>query len=213
MPYEYHAEVLGNATSRTGDDLRVLAYGLAALVGVLLLLQAAAASWRRAGLMLASLPLSLAGGVLTAPLAGGAWSAPSLAGLFAVLALAIRASILLGRRIQENESGARNAWPGDAIRAAARERAVPIVQSALVTAAVLLPAALAGTPAGLEYLHPLAVTMLGGLASVLVVQAFALPAALLVTAGRRQESAAADPGDPSSLAAMGAAAATGDDWH
>ncbi|MGE5290937.1 MAG: hypothetical protein ACM3ML_27830 [Micromonosporaceae bacterium] len=63
----------------------------------------AAGSWRRAGLMLAALPLSAVGGVLTAPLVGGPWNAASLAGLFAILALAIRASVLLGRRIHVKE--------------------------------------------------------------------------------------------------------------
>ena len=55
---------------------------------------------------------------------------------------------------------------GEAIRLAARERAVPLAQSALAIAAFLVPAALAGTRPGLEFLHPLAVTMLGGLVSL-----------------------------------------------
>jgi Cu/Ag efflux pump CusA len=175
MPYEYHAEVFGNATAARASDTRALGYGAVAAVGVFLLLQAAAVSWRRAGLMLASLPLSVVGGVLTAPLAGGAWSAGSLAGLFAVLALAIRASVLLGRRVRGEG--------GTGIAAAAGERAVPVIQSVLATAAVLLPAAIAGSRAGLEFLHPLAVTMLGGLASLLLVQVFVLPALLLAAAG------------------------------
>src|SRR6266487_4255752 len=90
MPYEYHAEVFGNALGERADLTRSLAYGAVALVGVLLLLQAAVASWRRAGLLLLSLPLSAVGGVLAAPLAGGVWSAGALAGLFAIVALAIR---------------------------------------------------------------------------------------------------------------------------
>jgi Cu/Ag efflux pump CusA len=183
MPYEYHAEVLGNATIKQADDLRALAYGGIAIVGIFLLMQAAVASWRRAGLMLVSLPLSVAGGFLTAPLAGGVWSAASLAGLFAILAFATRASILLGRRVRDEGSDAEH------VRVAARERAVPLVQSALATAALMLPAAIVGTRAGLEFLHPLAVTMLGGLVSLVVVQAFVLPAFMLVSARRKHGSA------------------------
>jgi Cu/Ag efflux pump CusA len=203
MPYEYHAEVLGNVTARRADDIRALAFGAVALVGIFLLLQAAVASWRRAGLMLASLPLSVAGGVLTALIVGGVWSIASLTGLFAVLALAIRASVLLGRRVhavEEASEEARVPQPRDAaddpgagrqrvIRDAARERAVPVTQSALATAMVLLPAAVAGTQAGLEFLHPLAVTMLGGLVSLVVVQVFVLPAFLMTTAGRTRKPA------------------------
>ena len=110
MPYEYHAEVFGNAAAAQAGLLRALGYTAAALVGIFLLLQAAVASWRRAGLLMLSLPLSVAGGVLTAPLAGGLWSIGSLAGLLAVLALAIRASVLLGYRIRAREQAGR---PGD----------------------------------------------------------------------------------------------------
>jgi Cu/Ag efflux pump CusA len=166
MPYEYHAEVFGSATIRSSDETRGLAYGAVALVGIFLLLQAAVASWRRAGLMLVSLPLSAAGGVLTAPLAGGISNIASLTGLFAVMALALRACVLLGRRI---DSGVE----------AARERTVAVLQTALATAAVMVPAAFMSSGPGLELLHPLAVTMLGGLVTLLLVQGLLLPALLL----------------------------------
>jgi len=166
MPYEYHAEVFGGATIRSSDATRGLAYGAVALVGIFLLLQAAVASWRRAGLMLASLPLSAVGGVLTAPLAGGISNIASLTGLFAVMALALRACVLLGRRI---DSGVE----------AARDRTVAVLQTVLATAAILVPAAVMSSGPGLELLHPLAVTMLGGLVTLLLVQGFLLPALLL----------------------------------
>jgi len=198
MPYEYHAEVVGNATTQRAEDIRGLVYGAVALVGVFLLLQAAVASWRRAGLMLVSAPLSVAGGVITALFAGGVWSTASLAGLFAVLALAIRASVLLGRRIHDFEEASATEVPAAAtdrqriIREAARVRAVPVAQSALATAAILLPAAVAGTQAGLEFLHPLAVSMLGALATLVVVQLFVLPTFLMMmTAGRAPKPAPA----------------------
>jgi Cu/Ag efflux pump CusA len=54
----------------------------------------------------------------------------------------------------------------------------------LLTASVLVPAAVWGGQAGLEFLHPLAVTMLGGLVSLLVVQLLVLPALLMTTAGQ-----------------------------
>jgi Cu/Ag efflux pump CusA len=116
--------------------------------------------------MLASLPLSAVGGVLTAPLAGGISNIASLTGLFAVMALALRACVLLGRRIDSGID-------------AARERTVAILQTVLATAAILLPAAVMSSGPGLELLHPLAVTMLGGLVTLLLVQGLLLPALLL----------------------------------
>jgi Cu/Ag efflux pump CusA len=88
---------------------------------------------------------------------------------------------------------------GEAIRVAARESAVPLAQSALAIAALMAPAALAGTQTGLEFLHPLAVTILGGLVSLVVVQALVLPAFLgfTVPRGQTSEPAAAEvPGPP-----------------
>jgi hypothetical protein len=145
MPYEYHAEVFGNATVRRADLTRVLAYGAAALIGIFLLLQAAAASWRRAGLLLLSLPLSVVGGVLAAPLAGGVWNIAGLAGLFAVLALAIRSAVQLGDRVRAaDEAG--EVTGSAAVLAAARGRVVPLTQSVLLTApcSCLLPSGAAG---------------------------------------------------------------------
>jgi Cu/Ag efflux pump CusA len=179
MPYEYHAEVFGNATVDQADVTRTLAYGGAALLGVFLLLQAAVASWRRAGVLLLSLPLSVVGGVLTAPLVGGVWNAGSLAGLFAVFALAIRSAVLLGYRIREPEQG--DAARGTTVVLAARERSVSLLQTVLVTGAVLMPAAVIGAGPGLELLQPLAVTVLGGLVSLVAVQGYVLPALLMTT--------------------------------
>ena len=178
MPYEYHAEVSGSATVRRADLTRTLAYSAAALVGLFLLLQAAAGSWRRAGLMLASLPLSATGCVLITPVVGGIWNAGSLAGLFAVFALAVRSSIMLARRIPDAGHGGGGRA---AVLDAARDRAVPLLQSVLVTAAVLLPAAPFGDVAGMEVLQPLAVTVLGGLVTLVAVQGYVLPALLAST--------------------------------
>ena len=198
MPYEYHAEVLGNATIRQGDDLRGLAYGAVALVAALLLLQVGVGRWRRAWLALVSLPLSVAGGLLTALITGGAWSVASLTGLFAVLALAIRASVLLGRRVLTAE-GAAEGDARKAIRVAAGERAVPLAQTVVATTAFIAPAVVAGTLPGLEFLHPLAVTMLGGLVSLVIVQMLVLPAFLVLVTPRGREAAlaaASVPGPP-----------------
>jgi Cu/Ag efflux pump CusA len=186
MPYEYHAEVSGNATVKQADLLRTLAYGGVVLVGIFLLIQAAVASWRRAALLLLSLPLSVVGGVLLAPLAGGIWSTGSLAGLLAVFALAIRSAIMLGRRISDEEQAGGLAGSA-AVLMVSRERAVPLLQTVLLTAAVLLPAAVLGSRAGLELLHPLAVTVLGGLVSLLVVQGYVLPALLATVMGRKPQ--------------------------
>ena len=184
MPYEYHAEVLGEAAARQSGLRQVWAFTAAALIGILLLVQAAIGSWRRSAVLLLVLPLAVVGGVLTAPLAGGAGSAGALAGLFVVFGLAARGGLMLLRRIRamENENGWGHA--AHVVVEATREQAVPILRSVLAVAAVLLPAAVLGARAGLELLQPLAVTVLGGLVSLVVVLLLVLPGLTVLTAPR-----------------------------
>jgi Cu/Ag efflux pump CusA len=197
MPYEYHAEVLGTATTRQDRTRVVWAFAAAALVAVLLQLQAASGSWRRSLVLVVLLPLSAAGGALTAPLAGGLGSAGALAGVFAAVTLAVRGGVVLLRRIKDLEGT--NGWAHDpaVVLEATRDQAVPVIQTVLATAALLLPAAALGNRAGLELLHPLAVTLLGALVSLLLTMLVVLPAALILVSprGRSHEHSV----DPSTL--------------
>jgi len=168
FPYEYRAEVVGDAVSRGQTRLVVLAAALVAGLLCYLLLQSATGSWRGAAVLLAPAPLAAVGGLLAAQLTGGVATGGVLAGLVAVAALALRQALVLIRRAQ----ALREADVGvlDAVRRAVRELAPPVLGTALATAALVLPAAVLGGGAGLELLHPFAVTLLGGLVtSVLVV--------------------------------------------
>jgi Cu/Ag efflux pump CusA len=184
MPAEFHLQVLGNGTVHRADVWRGLAYGLAAVIGIFLLLQAATGKWRRAALLMLSLPLALVGAVLTAPLVGGIDTAGALAGTFAVLGLTVRHGLLLVRRITALE------WdlPADdgAALAAARERAVPVLRTAVTTAGALVPAVVLGGRAGLESLRPFAVTVLGGLVTTTIVTLVVLPALIKAVADQRR---------------------------
>jgi Cu/Ag efflux pump CusA len=63
----------------------------------------------------------------------------------------------------------------DLAGAVLQRRSVAVLTAALAVAALLLPAAVLGPRAGLELLHPLAVTALGGLVTSCVVLLFLLP--------------------------------------
>jgi CzcA family heavy metal efflux pump len=181
FPFEYHAEVLsadqaGQGYQRSSRWVPLIA--LVAVVGIFLLLQAAASSWRVAALLFGTLPLAVVGGVLTAPLAGGIRSLGALAGLLAVVGVAVRGNILLVRRYRQlaAEGEPRGA---ELILRATREAAAPVVLTALATGALLLPFAVLGTLAGEEVLHPLAVVTLGGLVTATLVTLLVLPALYL----------------------------------
>jgi len=177
FPLEHHAEVLGAAAERQHDKQWVLSIAVAAAIGILLLLQAALGSWRLAALVFLTLPLALVGGALAAFAfsRGQVTALGSFAGLFTVLAIAIRNSVVLVRHFQllQQEDGAE--LGAGLVMRGAQERFTPIVLTALTTGLGLLPFLFLGGVAGLEVLRPLAVVILGGLASATLVSALIVP--------------------------------------
>ena len=87
---------------RLANQQHVLAYAIAALIGIYLLLQVACNSWRVATLVMLMLPLSMVGGLAAAYASGGIISYGSMLGFVAVLAIAARSCVLLVRRYQQS---------------------------------------------------------------------------------------------------------------
>jgi len=183
FPYEYHAEVLGDAAQQQTSELRVAAIAAVVVLLSFLILQAATGSWALAAALLVTLPVAITGGVLVAPLVGGVRSIGVLVALFALLALVIRQALVFARRAREL-GAERGASPGDAVQQAVREVAPSVVGVALVMAAILIAPAVMGTTAGLEAFHPFAVSMLAGLVTVTLVSLIAVPAFYLAIANR-----------------------------
>jgi Cu/Ag efflux pump CusA len=179
MPLEHHAEVLGAYAERQASRQRALVLAVAAVVGWLLLLQAALGSWRLAGLGLATVSASLVGGLVAAVVAGGSISIGSLVGFLIVFGIAIRNSLQSLASYHTLVPQAREPFgPGVVVRGA-RERAAPIFMTASVIALGLLPAVLWGNRPGLEVVHAAAVVVLGGLVTATLIDLFILPALYL----------------------------------
>ena len=189
FPLEYHAEVVGNYRSADTLHRRMFAAGLAALIGILLLLQAAFQSWRLAGLVLVTLPAALSGGVLAAFVARDGMSLGAFAALLAVLALAARGVVSLVDRYQALEADGVAPGAGLVVRGAA-ERLPATLIPAVVSAVALLPLIVTGTIAGQEIVHPIAVIVVGGLITTTLVVAFVIPALYLSTIHWRRHDAA-----------------------
>lgn len=183
FPYEYHAEVLGDAAQQQTGELRVVAIAAVVVLLSFLILQAATGSWGLAAALLVTLPVAVTGGVLVAPLVGGVRSIGVLVALFALLALVIRQALVFARRARElgAEPGSS---PGDAVQQAVREIAPSVIGVTLVMAAILVAPAVMGTTAGLEAFHPFAVSMLAGLVTATIVSLVAVPAFYLAIANR-----------------------------
>jgi Cu/Ag efflux pump CusA len=194
FPHEYRAEVLGDAAQQQADHRRVAAVAAVVVLLSFLILQAATGSWRLAAALLVTLPAAVVGGVLVAPLVGGVSSIGVLVALFALLALAMRQALVFARHARElgDEPGAS---PADAVQQAVRELAPTVIGVALVMSAILVTPVVMGTTAGLEALHPFAVSMLAGLVTATAASLIAVPAFYLAITNRalRAERAIPEP--------------------
>jgi Cu/Ag efflux pump CusA len=187
MPLEYHAEVISTYQSSETLHRRMFASGLAVLIGIFLLLQAAFASWRLAALFTLTLPVSLSGGVLLAFLFRTDMTLATLAGFIAVLAIAVRGGIAVLTRAGAlvAEDGRRT--PATAVVEAAGERLGPLVTAALATMLALVPLMVTGSIPGQELAQPIAIVVFGGLITTTLVTAFLVPA--IYAAGRPRREA------------------------
>ena len=176
LPMEYHFEIQGGGGAWGATRWRVLGPLIAAAALIFLFLQAALSSWRLALVVFVSLPAALVGGILVAGLGGSMMSVAALMGLLAVFAFSIRNDIALLRHVQSLAATEPTEPRGALMLRGARDLAMPIVTSAVVTAGALLPLVVAGNIAGLEILHLLAAVILGGLISSTVLTLLILPA-------------------------------------
>jgi Cu/Ag efflux pump CusA len=159
----------------------IWAVGIAALVGMMVLLQIGAGSWRVAGIIFLGLPLALSGGVLAALLIGGYNSLVTLVGFVAVLGIAVRDSILLVKRARSATAQHSEQAAGERpVMRASRESLLPTLATAVITAAVLLPFVVFGGVMGREVFLPLVMVVWGGLVTSAVLTLFVLPPLLAV---------------------------------
>lgn len=178
FPRAYHAEVLGESTELKAAQSRLLLFGIAAAIAILLLLQMAFRSVRLALLTFLLLPMALVGGALAVWLAGGVISLGSLVGFLTVFGIAARNGILMVSHFQRLESEGMAFGP-DMVMRGASERLAPIMMTALATGLALVPLAVAGSIPGHEIEHPMAIVILGGLVTSTLLNLFVLPSLYL----------------------------------
>jgi Cu/Ag efflux pump CusA len=180
---------------------RTLLWAGLAVIGVIyLLITAATASAGAAALVLVNLPLALIGGIVAvfiaesaSPLAnaaavvgvGGRYIAPvlsiaSLVGFITLFGIAVRNGILLVNRIHARRESGEDIVP--AVLGGAQDRLVAILMTALTAALGLVPLALAAGRPGREILAPLAVVVLGGLATSTALNLLVVPAGYVALA-------------------------------
>jgi Cu/Ag efflux pump CusA len=175
FPLEHHAAVLGGFEEQQADRTRVLAVAVAAGLASFLLLQAAFASWRLALLSFLALPLALVGGLVAALLTGGTLTLGSIAGLIGVLGIAARGVVMLIRHYQRLQRTEGMPFGAELVVRGTRDLLAPTLVAGLAAAVVLAPIVVVGSVPGFEIVHPMAVVVLGGLVTTILITLFVVP--------------------------------------
>jgi CzcA family heavy metal efflux pump len=194
FPNGYHPEFLGEHAARLDSRNRILLLGLASLVGIVVLLYADFGSWRLVLLVLLSFPLALVGGVIGVAAGGGIVSLGSIVGFVTVLGIAARNGIMLVSHYQHLERREGVPFGPALVLRGAEERLAPILMTALTAGLGLVPLVLAGNRPGHEIEFPMALVILGGLASSTVLNLLLMPALYLRFGRSRRDAASASPG-------------------
>jgi Cu/Ag efflux pump CusA len=172
FPIAYHAEVVA---ADVQPLWRLISIAIAAVVGMLLLLQAFFASWRIAALALLTLPVGAVGGLAALLVTGDKLSFGSYVALFAAFGLVTRHGTMLFSRFRQLEEDGVEERGASLVLRAASERLPSVVITTTAAALVLLPILIMGRQPGLELVHPLAVVLLGALITSLPYTLFVLP--------------------------------------
>ncbi|MFP3461603.1 efflux RND transporter permease subunit [Arthrobacter globiformis] len=192
LPAGYSVQLLGEYTERQAATERLTIFAVAALILILVLLQASFRSWRLAILALLTLPIALVGGVFAAYFTGGVLSLGSLVGFLTVMGIAARNGILLISHCQHLERIEGVPFSGSLVLRGAGERLSPILMTTLATGLALVPLVVMGDVPGHEIEYPMAVVILGGLLTSTLLNLFIVPSLYLRFAQSRKTRKAAE---------------------
>jgi len=175
LPGSVYLEFTGAAEGEAQARRELIVHSLIALVGIILLLSVAFGDARSVALILAMTPFALVGGVIAVAITGATLSIGSLVGFVTLFGIVARNAILMIAHVNHLMGVERAQWSLETVLRGARERLVPILMTALVTALGLLPLAAASGETGREVEGPMAAVILGGLATSTIMNLLVLP--------------------------------------
>lgn len=167
---------------RTGEELLLAVAGAALLIYLILVVQFS--SWAEPLVILAAVPLALAGAVVALAVTGRGLDVSVAMGAMTLIGVAVNNSIVL-LDFAHRAAGVGGATDfGEALLHAASVRLRPILLTTATTVAALAPAAV-GTTAGSGIFQPFSVTVIGGLLGALAATLLLTPT-LASLLGRRR---------------------------
>jgi cobalt-zinc-cadmium resistance protein CzcA len=172
LPSGYFFDLGGRVESQArASRALTLAIG-AALFGVFVLLLVALGSAVEAGMILGTVPIAFVGGILALLLAGETWNVSSLVGLIGLFGIAVQNSLVLVTQTRGLLAEGRSL--PEAVREASIGRVRPKLMTAGTATLGLLPMLVLSLH-GTEIERPLAVVMIGGLATSTLFTLLVLP--------------------------------------
>ncbi len=189
LPAGTYVDFAGTAAAQEQSNRELLINSIFAGLGMILLLTVVVGNARNLLLMLANLPFALVGGVFAAGITGVNLSLGSLVGFVTLFGITLRNSIMLISHYEHLVKSEGMAWGPEAMLRGASERLAPILMTALVTGLGLLPLAIGSGDPGREIEGPMAIVILGGLATSTLLNLLVLPA-LALRYGRFERTSA-----------------------
>jgi Cu/Ag efflux pump CusA len=146
-----------------------------AALGIALLISIIARNGRNLAIVLANLPFAFVGGVAAVAASGAVLSLGSMVGLVALFGITLRNSILIVAHYDRLVRVDGRTWGVDLAIEGAADRLAPILMTTLVTALGLMPMALGINEPGREIEGSMAVVILGGLLTSMLLNLLVLP--------------------------------------
>lgn len=173
LPEGYRIEYGGQFESARSASRTLALATILALFAIFLLLYLEFKNVSLSGIVLASLPLALVGGVFAVWISSGVVSIPSIIGFITLFGIATRNGVLLINRYRHLRHD------GESLRESVIDGSVdrlnPILMTALTSALALIPLIFNGDKTGNEIQSPMAAVVLGGLLTSTLLNIFIIP--------------------------------------
>ncbi|MBO1905289.1 efflux RND transporter permease subunit [Microvirga sp. 3-52] len=183
-PQGYVTRLEGTFQAQEEATLRIGALSLLSLAMVFVVLYSRYQSPALALIIMGNIPLALIGSVIALNIAGQPLSVASMIGFITLAGISARNGILkvshyINLALYEGEQ-----FGKDLVIRGSLERLTPVLMTALSAGLALIPLLIGADEPGREILHPVAVTIFGGLISATLIDTFLTPV-LFLTFGRK----------------------------
>lgn len=175
LPPGMYVQFAGSAQEEASARRDLLLHSAVAAVAIALLLWIVLGSGRNLGLVATNLPFALVGGVVALTLTGMPLSIGATVGFVTLFGITLRNAIMMLSHYEHLVTREGAQWNHETAVRGASERLVPILMTSIVTAFGLLPLALAADSPGREIEGPMAIVILGGLATSTLLNLVVLP--------------------------------------